>query len=643
MCGIAGIAFADPARTPDRGMLERMTEIVRHRGPDGAGLHAAPGVGLGVRRLAIVDVETGAQPIASEDGSLVLVCNGEIYNFVELRQELAARGHRFRTGSDVEVILHLYEELGPSCLSRLRGMFGFALWDSRRRRLMLARDRLGIKPLHYAVHDGALYFGSEQKSILIAGTVDREPDLAALREMFTLGFVRGPRTLFAGIRSVPPAHYLLYEQGTLSCHRYWRVRFPHRDEPEDSRSAGEWAEALRGKLTESVRLHLRSDVPVGAWLSGGLDSSAIVALMSGLRRREPIRTFSLTFEPPEFDEFHDQRTLDGYPEYRLSGEREFCGADSLKLLPQSVWHAENPSLGGIHVARLILSQASARGVKVVLTGEGADEILGGYDWFRSQKLLQSFRWLPRWMRRLALLPPVRRRWPRASRLVSTPLPMAIERYRMILSPRSDDSLRPLWSADLRERLAGGGNDGLDAVWHPEDFDAWDPFAQLQHYELTVRLPDLVMCHVDRASMAHGLEVRVPFLDHEFVELCARVPARLKLRGLREKYILRRAMAGALPREIAWRRKRGLRAPAGYWLRADALPPFAEHLLEERTVREKGYFDPGAVRRLVERHRAHLTAGGPELMGVLAVQLWDDLLRRGAPSPPSPHSPAAWRR
>jgi len=637
MCGIAGIACADPARAPDRDTIARMTDIVRHRGPDGAGLHVAAGIGLGVRRLAIVDVEGGAQPIASEDGSIVLVCNGEIYNHVELRRELAARGHRFRTGSDVEVIVHLYEEAGPGCLARLRGMFGFALWDAPRRRLMLARDRLGIKPLYYAAVAGAIHFGSEQKSILAAGAVDRALDGAALGELFTLGFVRGPRTLFSSIRSLPPAHYLLYQQGAAAERRYWHVRFPPRGEPPERRSAGEWAEALREKLTESVRLHLRSDVPVGAWLSGGLDSSAIVALMARLLDR-PIRTFSLTFDPPDFDEFHQQRTLDTYPEYRLSGERTFCGADSLEHLPASVWHMENPSLGGIAVVRMMLSGASARGVKVVLTGEGADEILGGYDWFRSLKLLGPFARLPAPLRRLARLRPIRRRWPRASRLLAAERPMAIDRYSLILSPRTGADTVRLWSADLGAHLAS--LDGGDRpVWHPDDFDAWHPFAQLQHYELSVRLPDLVLTHVDRASMAHGLEVRVPFLDHELVELCARVPPRLKLRFLREKYVLRQAMSGALPPEIAWRRKRGLRAPAGHWLRAAPLPPFAAHLLEERVVREKGYFDPAYVRTLLDRHRAGLVRGASELMGVLTVHLWDEMFRRGRPAPLSPHTAA----
>ena len=641
MCGIAGMAFANPAQLPDRDTLVRMTATVRHRGPDGAGVHLVPGAGLGVRRLAIVDVETGDQPIGNEDGSVVMVCNGEIYNFVELRRELESRGHRFRTGSDVEVIVHLYEELGPTCVSRLRGMFGFALWDGRRRRLMLARDRLGIKPLHYANHGGTLAFGSEQKSILASGAVDRELDLAALRELFTLGFVRSPRTPFARIRSVPPAHYLLYERGAVSYHRYWQIRFPRRGEPEERRTATEWAEGLRDVLTESVRLHLRSDVPVGAWLSGGLDSSAVVALMAR-ELGQPIRTFSLGFEPPEFDELHHQRTLDGYPEFRLSGERAFCGADALKHLPAAIWHLEHPSLNGIPVARMILSETAARGVKVVLTGEGADEVLGGYDWFRGQKLLGAVSCLPLPWRGIASLPPVRRRWPRAARLLSSSSPMALERYRTILSPRTDMSIAPLWSADLRARLASADGDGLAPVWHPDDFDEWDPFSQLQHYELTVRLPDLVVFHVDRASMAHGLEARVPFLDHELVEFCARIPPRLKLRFLREKYILRRAMAGTLPSEIAWRRKRGLRAPAGYWLRAP-LPAFADHLLDERTLRDAGYFDPAAVRTLVERHRAGAIAGGSELLGVLTVQLWDEMFRRGSMPPVPPHTPADWGR
>jgi asparagine synthase (glutamine-hydrolysing) len=294
MCGICGVVYAHGERPVDAAMLRRMTGSLRHRGPDSDGFYTAPGIGLGVRRLAINDLQTGDQPIANEDGTVTVVCNGEIYNFHELRQELLAAGHRFRTRSDVEVIVHLYEEDGPACLNRLRGMFGFALWDERRRQLMLARDRLGIKPLHYALGQDACYFGSELKAILLAGVVERQLDVQALRDLFIFGFVIGPRTFFGGIRRLLPGHYLLYRAGRATIHQYWDLAFPERGDASPWR-AEEWADALLAKLQETVRVHLRSDIPVGAWLSPGIDSSSVVSLMRG-QVPPPIQTFTLAFE-----------------------------------------------------------------------------------------------------------------------------------------------------------------------------------------------------------------------------------------------------------------------------------------------------------------------------------------------------------
>jgi len=386
MCGICGVVFADPERLVDGPMLERMTILLRHRGPDSRGLHRGPGIGLGVQRLSIVDLQTGDQPIASEDGAVVVVCNGEIYNSPELRVELRRRGHRFRTESDVEVIVHLYEDEGVDCLHRLRGMFGFALWDARRRCAILARDRLGIKPLHYAVGPEGLYFGSELKAILASGRIERTLDIGALDDLFGFGFVVAPRTLLAAVRRVLPGEYLVYADGVLSAHRYWRPRFPTPDAPPPARSAGEWAECLRAKMEEVLRVHLRSDVPIGAWLSTGIDSSSVAGLAQRLSNHS-IPTFTLGFENPEHDELAGRRTLDQWAGYDLPNERVRCGGQALQLYPKALWHAEDPSAYGIEIPRLILSEAASRHVKVVLTGEGADEILGGYPWFRWDRLL----------------------------------------------------------------------------------------------------------------------------------------------------------------------------------------------------------------------------------------------------------------
>ena len=369
MCGICGVVTLDANRPVDPAAIRRMTDRIVHRGPDSSGYHTAPGIGLGVRRLSIIDLETGDQPIANEDGSIVLVCNGEIYNYVELRRDLVAAGHQFRTKSDAEVVVHLYETYGVDCLQHLRGMFALAVWDARRRRLFLARDRFGIKPLHYATANDELYFGSEAKSILAAAGIDRNLDVEAMTELFEVGYVVGSKTLFASIRQVPPGHYLLWENGRASAHQYWDVRFPPQAEFE-SRSAEDWADELREKLRETIRLHMRSDVPMGAWLSGGLDSSGIVSLMREFV--EPsVQTFSLRFEDRRCDEVGRCSTLDRFPGYDLTNTQVVCRLEDFNVLPKLVWHGENPPTSGHGIPQLLLAERTAESVKVIATGEGA--------------------------------------------------------------------------------------------------------------------------------------------------------------------------------------------------------------------------------------------------------------------------------
>ena len=624
MCGICGVVYADPARPVDRGLLRDMTESIRHRGPDGEGIYSAPGVGLGVRRLSIIDLATGDQPISNEDGTVTVVGNGEVYNFRELREELVAGGHRFRSGSDIEVIVHLYEELGVDCVQRLRGMFGFALWDARRRRLMLARDRLGIKPLVYAATTEGLYFGSELKAILTTGRVERRLDVEALRNILTIGFVLAPRTLFAPVRQVLPGHYLLYEHGLVSIHQYWDLRFPAAGEKALRKAPDEWAAELREKLEETVRLHLRSDVPVGAWLSGGIDSSAIVSLMRAATP-SPVTTFTIGFEDPRYDEARQTRILSDFPAYGLRNERAICGIKDFEQLRRAVWHAEDPQTVGLEIPRLVLSALTARHVKVVLSGEGADEVFGGYAWFLDHKAFYPLSRLPRGVRtRLSQAPFLRRRWPRLARALGLPREMGPARYAQSIDTTNRRFDVRLFSEDLRQTLARPGH-SEEALRLPDGFARWPSFSQLQYIEARVRLPNFITRLLDTTSMAHGLEVRVPFLDHELVEFCAGIPPALKLRGLKEKYVLRRAMRRDLPPEIVWRRKRGLGAPFGQWLRD--LPEFAAELLSQAEVRRRGYFDPVVVAALLAEHRAGRVDHGKSLLGVLAIHLWDDLFMR----------------
>jgi asparagine synthase (glutamine-hydrolysing) len=628
MCGICGIAWSEPARPVAPALLARMTEVLRHRGPDGDGFYCAPGIGLGFRRLAIVDLATGDQPIANEDGSVVVVCNGEIYNHVELRRELAAAGHRFRTGSDAEVIVHLYEAHGDGFLAHLRGMFGLALWDAREQRLLLARDRLGIKPLHYAITPAGLVFGSEQKAIFASGEVEPRHDIQALGQLFSYGRIVGARTFASGIRRLLPGHCLVWHDGRADIRQYWDAAFPARHDYDLRTTDTEWAALLRDKLTESVGLHLRSDVPVGAWLSAGIDSSAVTALMSRLLA-EPIPTFTLRSDVAEYDELRGQKGLDEYPEYRLAGHRIACVRADLAQLPRAIWHGEDTLTGGLGVGQAMLAEATAAHVKVVLTGEGSDEIMGGYSWYPTLRLLDPLFRLPHAMRRLlADFPPIRRRWPGAAGTLRGPREMGFERFaRSITHLRGQSAGAAILAPDILAELAREG-EADDAPRPPRDFATWHPFAQMQYFDLKHRMPDTVVLSLDRGSMAHSVEARVPFLDHELVEFCARIPPGVKLKWLREKSVLRRAMVGVLPEAIRTRRKWAMQVATDAWLRGE-LPPVAEAALSDAALRSTGCFDPAGVRALRQRHRDGRENLGQVLSGVLGVQLWHQVFRPGA--------------
>ena len=631
MCGICGIAFAHRDSGSDPETIRRMTQIIRHRGPDDDGFYVKPGVRMGVRRLSIVDLETGNQPISNEDDSVTLVCNGEIYNFVELREQLEKKGHRFRSRSDAEVIVHLYEEYGAGCIDRLRGMFAFALWDEKTRQLMLARDRLGIKPLYYALAgDGTLYFGSEMKSILIADAVQRRIDPQAFKDLFTLGFVLSPKTLFGTIKRLPPAQYLLYRNGGFTLHKYWQLSFREREKPAVRLSAGDWAEALRAKIEESVKIHLAGDVPIGAWLSGGIDSSAIVSLMTRFASN-PVQTFSLAFEEySHFDEITCKKTLADFPEYPIVNDRIAFKKHHFNLFPKYLWHREEPVSSVVGLCQMVLSEATSQSHKVVLTGEGSDEIFGGYPWYRLDKLFRPLAKLPVQVRRILLLGSLIPRWkPLASQAFLAPGEMNLPRYAQLIGILHPDIAKHVFSDEMRA--------ALEVCTEPEEEirgaaerHKWPRFAQLQHVDTTTRLSDFINPNLDRLSMAYSVEARVPFLDHELVEWCAQIPAPLKMRWFKEKYVLRQAMGKHLPSVILGKKKQGLAAPARTWLREE-LPEFAAEALSEASLRQKGYFNPAAVRGILAMHRTGKADYTRILVTILGVQVWDELFMRGCPT------------
>lgn len=480
-----------------------------------------------------------------------------------------------------------------------------------------------------------LYFGSELKAILAAGIEPGALDVHALDELFRLGFVPDPRTLLRPVRRLSAGHWLLYEEGRVSVQTYWR--YSDAVMPDDGRGERAWAECLRDKLEETVRLHLRADVPVGAWLSGGVDSSAVASLAR--RIAGPLPTFTLTFDDAAYDETRGQRTLDRVPGHELPNERIACDRRLLERYPEALWHTETPAGGVLELLRLVLSEGAARRVKVVLTGEGADEVLGGYRWFLIDRLAAPLAVLPAPLRRAVRLAPLgaaRRAY--AHRVLLGPRAMGMERYARLIGPLGGERRHTVFSAEIRRQL--GASPDAESGPAPGQLAGRDRFVQLQELDLALRLPAYINLTLDAASMAFGLEARVPFLDHELVELCARIPPSLKLRGLREKYVLRRALDGVLPDDIRWRRKRPLTAPLGAWFRG-SLPAFAEDLLSPSRLRASGYFEPAAIERLITEVRSGRGLDARLLLMVLGVELWDTLFRhRGAPAWPGTARPSA---
>jgi asparagine synthase (glutamine-hydrolysing) len=619
MCGISGIVTRDPQQPVDRALLEHITDLLVHRGPDGRGFHVAPGVGLGMRRLSIVDLETGDQPISNESGTVHLVCNGEIYNAPELREELLARGHTLRGHSDVEVIVHLYEELGLGFLGRLRGMFALAIWDNAARTLHLARDRFGMKPLYYGqASNGSLVFGSEIKSVLASGLLPRALDPAGLSDILAIGGPMFTRSAFRGVQQLEAGHSLSYHAGHITTTRYWDLDFSRAAPSALPRSEGEWAEAIAAKLRESVHIHLRGDVPVAAYLSPGIDSS-IVTRFATDEMTAVMRTFSLGFTDPEYDELRTQRTLDAFPGQRLSGDRVAYHGTLLDHLPTAIWHEEQPVT--LQYSWQALGAAMKGEYKVALTGQGSDEMFGGYPWHQADH---------KWRRLYALPGPVRRVMARhlprissnARRALAADPVMTIKRYFALRNPHWN-SLMPLFQPALREAIERTQRE-LTLPGVPDGFEHWDRFQRFIYIEQRTRLPSYINRGLDASSMAQSIEPRLPFLDHEFVELCMHIPPALRYRRM-EKHMLRRAAEPFLPAEIVWRKKRGLQSPSASWSAERGAPPaFAQELLSDEVVRAKGYFRADAVRAL--RDTQPRIAGA--LSAVLGVHLLDEMFVQG---------------
>ena len=608
MCGINGIALSSRSRRSiNAGVLERMRDVLTHRGPDDAGLFIDGPVGLGHRRLSIVDVRGGHQPMKNEDGTLHIVFNGEIYNHADFRESLEARGHIYGTHCDTETILHLYEEHGQSCVEYLRGMFAFAIWDQQKRELFIARDRLGVKPLYYAqTGDGSLYFASEIKALLETGDVKAELNYKALPDYLANHATSGEETLFAGIKRLLPGHTLVWRDGAIRINEYWDLSLAkaENEKRSDRDYVAEWSELFR----ESVRLRLMADVPLGMFLSGGIDSSAIAAVMSGMVA-DPIRTFSVAFQEREANELEYARMI--AREFKTNHHEVVVSPrDFFAVLPQLVWHEDEPIAHPSSVALYFVSQLAAQHVKVVLTGEGSDELLGGYARYRKTLLnlaigerYQAF--VPRDIRsavraRIQALPPESRFGQKLRRTFLTLNSDVESIYFDNFAVFSRTMQKDLFTSQARERV--GVIDpyaGMLAAF--ANTDATSLLDRLLYADTKTYLHELLMKQ-DQMSMAASLESRVPFLDHKLVEFNARLPERMKLRGSTTKYILRESMKGILPPAILSRPKMGFPVPIGSWFRGEYAPIVEEYLLSERAL-DRGIFNSAFVRGLVQRHQA----------------------------------------
>lgn len=646
MCGIVGYFGSVPGNMPPSGLLTRMTRAINHRGPDEQGMYCDEGGGLAHARLSIIDLVSGQQPMTNEDGSIWVTFNGEIFNYVELNKSLVAAGHRFRTRSDTETILHSYEEKKEACVEHFNGDFAFAIWDRKERKLMLARDRMGVRPLYYTMVGQTLVFASEIKALLTVPGVKAEMDLKALDQVFTFWFPLPPRTPFKGIFELPPGHVLTCRDGgRITIKPYWRLTYRDRND-QTPMNEQEATEKLHDLLVDATRIRLRADVPVGAYLSGGLDSSVTTALIRNYTD-SPLRTFSVTFEDGEFDESPYQQEL--VKALGTDHSSIVCtSADIGQMFPDVIRHTERPILRTAPAPMYRLAQhVRESGFKVVMTGEGADEILAGYDIFKEAKIRRFWARQMASTRRPKLL---RRLYPYLVNLQGQPQPYLEAFFRAGMEDPSHpffshlprwqmtSRLKQLFSDDVRAEI--GSYNAIDELREqmPSDYSRWHPLSQSQFLEAGYLLPGYILSSQgDRPSMAHAVEGRFPFLDHRVVEFANSMPPRFKLKGLIEKHILRKSMARHLPASIANRPKQPYRAPDAVSFFGPQAPEYVSELLSENAIRQTGLFDAAAVAKLVEKCRNGTATGFRDnmaLVGVLSVQL----LQSGLMSEPAPVSP-----
>lgn len=621
MCGICGkLTFT--GEKVDEALINKMSSTLLHRGPDDGGAYVKGGIGLGHRRLSIIDLSPAAhQPMTNEDGSLWIVYNGEIYNFPALKEELEKKGHVFRSHSDTEVILHLYEEEGHECVQKLRGMFAFAIWDAKAESLFLARDRVGKKPLYYYHNSSCLIFASEIKAILQNPEVNRKPDFTAIHHYLTYQYVPSPLTAFQGISKVPPAHYIVIKNGKIALKRYWKLSY----RPKLELGEEELKQEIVERLQEAVKIRLISDVPLGAFLSGGVDSSAIVALMARMTR-EPVKTFSIGFKEEAYNELRYARMVAEL--YKTDHTEYIVEPNAVEVLPKLVWHYNEPFADSSAIPTYYVSKLAREHVTVVLNGDGGDENFAGYGRYVATEFSISIStYLPAAISRVLLpfilmLPhggnPNSFIW-RLKRFLQEYTRSPELRNAHWLSHFTSEMKSELYTDDFSQRV--GPTDSYALLLEKyRDADADSFLDKTLYADVMMYLPDDLLVKVDVASMSTSLEARSPFLDHEFMEFAARIPSRLKLNGRSTKYILKEALRGILPDKVLYREKMGFGVPIDHWFRNELKEMAYDILLSSRSI-ERGYFQERFVRRILDEHMSGKWNWQYHIYNLLMLELW----------------------
>ena len=628
MCGIAGfVSQHDRLKGGESAaVLNRMCGVIRHRGPDDQGTMVDGNVALGMRRLSIIDLAGGHQPISGENGSVTVVFNGEIYNFRELQQELEASGHHFKTHSDTEAIVHAYEEYGSACVERFRGMFAFAVWDARARKLFIARDRVGKKPLYYTLtRQGTLIFGSELKSLLEHPEVRREINPPALDAYLAFGYVPDPLSIFRGIHKLPPGHHLSFVDGHVTLRQYWD--FPY--ETGEVRREEEYLEELRIRLEEAVKARLIADVPLGAFLSGGVDSSTVVGLMSRFIT-QPVKTFSIGFHEDSYNELKYARLA---AKHFGTDHHEFIVTpDICHIVDELAWHFDEPFADSSAIPTYMVSKLAREHVTVILSGDGGDELFAGYTRYIIDRRRSGFARLPRFLRH-GVMQPASRHLPHGlwgrnylHNIALDPL----ERYQDSVSIFTGLNKQSLYTNEFCRQLRNGGDGAPSISKYAARVRTGEPLDALLYFDSKMYLPGDILTKVDRMSMAVSLEARVPLLDHHLIEFVTRIPASMKMKGLETKHIFKRAVGDLVPAEILHRSKQGFGVPIQEWINKQLRRRIRETLTEPR-ARQRGYIEPRYVDLLLDEHERNRRDHSSQLWALFMLELWHQTFQDRAPA------------